>query len=587
MKPQYTIAFTTALLITVHAMGQQPQSTQKPQESINQDVRVVRDYTPSISDATKLNQMPVLDDTSSYRPVFKYSILSRPIESDGKIEPITPARLSAERPPMVTNTRIKAGMGINNSLMGELDYNMPSSSDYLLGLSLRQFSSWGNVKLEDDKKVDAPLHNTFAGVELKRFFPTLTLTSHMQFERHSYDYYGFQAFDTANVYEIPGKANPVKGTELSVDPFQRTSQFTIGAGLANRDSNDDNVQWQSSIDYSSFGNKTGVKQNGLNLSGNLRLPFNNLYFKSGLDINIHNLSAPDTLGMMFDFDNRQITLIKATPRVGYDFGNGYVEAGLFLAGEFGREDDEVRAAPHLYAQLDVAQGIVSLFGGLSAHLNGNDYASMQRENPYISPDVLIKSSYYGMNLLGGIKGNFSSAASFAARVEYSMFNDEHFYINNWHQTTLGDIESVNRFGVVYDDGSLLKLGGELLVTPTNAIQLKLTGNYYGWELDQLEKAWHKPQMDLGLGAIVKATRDLQLEAAITYVGKRDALIMGNTPTAKEFKGFFDANLAARYDLTSNWSFWTELNNIAAADYQQWVGYPSFLFHVMVGASYCF
>lgn len=565
-----------------------PLALMAQENTMNQDVRVVREYTPTISDATKFDQMPVLDDTSSYKPVFKYTILSRPIETPGKIEPISPARLSNERSQPFSTTRIKAGLGLNKSLMGELDYNMPANKDYLFALSLSQYSSWGKVSLPNSQKSDAPSHRTFAGAEMKRFFPTTTLSSHINFKRHAYNYYGYQTFDSLQNYTVPGYSNPINGKSMSVSPGQRTSSFSLGVGLQNRESDTDNLQWAGSFDFSSFGNKTGVKQNKVDLSGKIHLPLNNFYFNGDAEMSFYNVNMPDTIGPMYNFDNRQISYIKLLPRVGYNFGNGYVEGGLLLSTEMGRDDDEVRAAPHIYAQLDVAQGIVSIFGGLSAHLNLNDYASVQSENPFISPDASVKSSFYGTSLLGGIKGNFSSAASFSARVEYSQFKDEHFYINQTYRRAASTtIDYVNRFGVIYDDGSLLKVGGELLLTPTQIMSFKLSGNYYGWSLNNLDNAWQKPNMDLGLGAIIKPITDFRIEAELTYVGQRKALILESTPVEKQLDGFIDLNIGLRYDYTRNWSFWAQLNNLTAKEYQQWCGYPSYKIQALIGAAYCF
>ena len=65
----------------------------KAQEIINQDVRVVQEYTPTLSDANKISLMPVVDDTISLSPEFNYRIISKPVTIDYKPQNITPARL--------------------------------------------------------------------------------------------------------------------------------------------------------------------------------------------------------------------------------------------------------------------------------------------------------------------------------------------------------------------------------------------------------------------------------------------------------------------------------------------------------------
>lgn len=51
-------------------------------QELNKDVKVVREYNPIISDAYKINEMPVDEvDQASFNPDFSYDILSKAMSS--------------------------------------------------------------------------------------------------------------------------------------------------------------------------------------------------------------------------------------------------------------------------------------------------------------------------------------------------------------------------------------------------------------------------------------------------------------------------------------------------------------------------
>ena len=57
--------------------AQEAQVEEIPQGSINQDVRVVREYNPTVSDAFKINEMPEQDDAGVPVPEFSYQLSGR------------------------------------------------------------------------------------------------------------------------------------------------------------------------------------------------------------------------------------------------------------------------------------------------------------------------------------------------------------------------------------------------------------------------------------------------------------------------------------------------------------------------------
>jgi hypothetical protein len=581
MNKQFYISLLFSLMTTVSIIAQQP---------VNQDVKVVKEYDPTVSDAMKIDMMPVLDDTSTYRPSFNYTILSRAFQTAGEVEPIGAARMAPEKRPMLSNSLIRFGLGTYNSMMGELDYNILRSKNYALALNLNHQSSWGKLILEDDNEVDAPYHYTNGDLRFRRFFNNVTLSTDLSFLHRQYQYYGLQTLQSENEFLVPGYTDPISGSSLMPDVKQRVSSFGLKLGLASRNIDLSDFIWKAGLGFSSYGNRTGVHQNRFDLSTDIHIPGDALHFNIGAEVAAFKTSIPDSIGPLFWFRENQTTNVKLFPTVLWDFDFGKMELGLYSAILVGGEKEGVDLAPHAMVELTVAEGIVSLFGGITGQQHLNDYATIQLENPFVSPDLNVKSSFYGINLRGGLKGNFSSKVAFAAQVDYSIFNDEHFYVNRRFENAdlllVPHYEQSNLFGVVYDDGSLLKISGELLVQPDKRLNIKLKGTYFGWNLDTEAKAWHKPESEIKLTGIYHASRGISFDAGITYLGPRYAKT-DDPLQFKTLKSIVDVNAGVQYRINNRWGAWGRLNNLAVAKYYQWNGYPSQGINFMVGTTYSF
>lgn len=559
------------------------------QNTPNQDVRVVREYTPTVSDAVKIDQMPTGDDTTTYRPMFSYSVLSRAFQPTNELEPLTAARMESERQLALENSQLKLGVGTYNSAFIDFDYNILRSKDYALRLNLSHLTSMGKVSLLDNKKVEAPFHDTEAGIDMKRFFSDITLRSGISFKHQLYNYYGYESINDAYLYINPNDLiNPLTVNDINYENKQRLGQFSGYIGLKNNVTDLNELKWDGEISLSTFGNRTGVSQNRLDIVGDIRFPQDKLFIHIKPQITSYGVKVPFLANSPYLFNDKQITLIQVLPTVGFLFDGGFLETGLLIAGEIGRGNDETRFSPHIYTEYRIVDGIVSIMGGLTGRLNLNDYATIQFENPFISPDEMVKSSFYGLDFHAGLKGNFSRTVAFSTMVNYSVFNDEHFYVNKAYEqtTSVSAFDSDNLFGVVYDDGNLLKVNGELQIEASKSVMLSFRGTYYGWNVKNELKAWNKPNSEISIGGIYKFNSSLSVNSQINIIGKRYALNVASQ-APYELKSLFDMNVGANYQLNKKWSFWLQLNNLTSQTYDWYYGYPLQRFNGMVGFTLSF
>ncbi|WP_291856673.1 TonB-dependent receptor [Marinilabilia sp.] len=563
------------------------------QEPLSKDVRVVREFDPTVSDAMKINQMPDREDTLEINPQFNYRVVGQPLAGSPKVEPMSAARLARQHKGELYPSYVRGGLGNYETLFGEIFYNITRNEKFAFALSLGQEFSWGNIELEDGASSEAPLHRTNGGIYLRHFFDDKTLEFDMDFNRRAYEYYGYQTISTTD--ENPefydnGEGSLVPGDALIPDRKQRQTAFDLHVGLLGQQSDVDDTRYHMGFDYGAFDNYTGVGENRFSLSGDLKLPLGaaGMHLDGGVSFN--KVNAPkgeNEMQFLWTFEEREQIFLTLNPKMVIPGDKLSVEIGVNATGEFSGTED-FYLSPHVKGDLVIAEGIVSTFLGMTGEVRPGYYRDMMAENPFLSPDVLVETAHSNIRGFAGVKGNFSSATSFTARLDYEFIENEHFYENRFFQENgTTNYGMSNLFTVSYDDVSLLTLSGELLVRPVRQLDIILKGAYFGWELDVLEHAWHKPEMEIGLRAGYQFSEELRLDAAFNLLGERKARDLNAIDGVKMLKSVADFNLGGNYQLNRRLHFFGRIQNIFAAKYYQWSGYPMQGINFRLGAGYSF
>lgn len=582
-------------ILTICLLATLPYIATYGQESINKDVKVVSEYTPVVSEASKISLSPQIDDTTSQKPVFEYKVSSKKLEAEFVTQPISPASISKEKTFYAPTSLAKIGVGTYSTAFGELYYNILKSDKYAVALSFDHLSSIGNLQLSNDSLVKAPLHITNGALNVRRFFKRNTLSFDLNFNRTGIEYYGLQNLNSSTDYYLNHTSNlTTSGVLLEGDKIQRHSvvDATIGYAKTGGDEKDDS--YNGSFRFSNYGNKIGVTENTILLDAKYKHFVESFYIEGLGNIESNVVSTPSNNNTLYYFLPANRTTVAIMPRIGFIFSHADIQVGLNIISQVGDNLDKgAYIGPHLLAKANLAEGIISVFGGISSKLNTNSYRSIAYENKYIAPDLNVKSSFTGINLFGGVKGNFSSKTSFLAQVDYSSFTNEHFFVNKMYRTTdptntalVQKYDYSNKFDVVYDDGKLLTVSGEFIVKPNELFDIVLSGKYYSWDLSTQLKAWHKPEMELGIKSVLKPAEGWKIQAQLLSIGKRyayDATTLG----PKELKSIWDLSINAEYNYNQQWMFFGGVYNLLANKYYQWNEYPTHGVNIRVGIGYTF
>ncbi|TCO06915.1 TonB-dependent receptor [Natronoflexus pectinivorans] len=562
---------------------------------ISQDVRVVREYTPTVSDAIKISEMPDISEPDIPAPRFEYRLSGRAITGAPEVVPLIPARMAPAPPEELNTSYIKGYAGNYDLLGGALYYNLVQNNDFAIALKAGHESSWGRLTVDGDKN-KAHYHDTNGGLFMRHFFRGKTLSLDMDFNNYAYRYYGGRNMHPESIYRIavpdsdPEAFRNVPGAELVPDPTQHQTTFDIDLGLLNHVNHSNSTRYDMGLGFSTFGNRTGVTENQFRYRGDFDIPIGELFLRLGTSLNHASVNHGNNAFLaQSDFGGRQQTLVEANPAMLRIGGHYMLNMGLRIGAEFDDIEDNFYLSPDVWGRVAIADGVVGLKGGVTGEIRPATYRNIMAENPFAAPDMHVKTAFHGVKFFMGATANFSAMTTFSAKVEYNVFRDEHFFVNRRYlYEDQSQYEYANIFDVVYDDGQLLTVSGELNLNFSPDLDLMLRGAYYSWTLDEQEHAWHKPGMEIGVRASYHMDESLTLFGAFNLLGDRQAKIPLDLGTEViTLDPVFDFNLGANYALNKRWNFFGEFRNMFASRYYQWHGYPMKGFNARIGAGYSF
>jgi hypothetical protein len=244
-----------------------------------------------------------------------------------------------------------------------------------------------------------------------------------------------------------------------------------------------------------------------------------------------------------------------------------------------KEESSFNLYPKINFEFSIVDDVLIPYMGLDGKKEINNYRKILFENPYILPGLSLANTDH--NIIGtlGLKGRYSSKIAFDFRLSYSSIDSMYFFVN--------DSTSIlrNQFTVDYDFANLLKVGGEIIWNKSDNLRFTLRGDYYHYELENLEYPWHKPSFDASLRASYNLREKILVDAALFYTGKRYAPGLSYIDEPVELKPYFDGNLRVEYRYTNVLSFFLKFSNFSASRYEVWNQYPVQRFQVMAGFTY--
>jgi len=530
------------------------------QENMTKEVRVVKPYEPTISDANKISYLPRISDTVKIVPQVNYLLQTRPVNVGYAIDPIKPARMVGEPLTKLYNSYVKLGLGTKTLPLLEAYVSSKRSEDYILGAFYKYDASYAKVELLNDERVFAGYSDNDLQLFGKKFFKNSTLQGDVGIKGDTRYFYGY---DT----EID--------TSMDKDDIrQKYLQFNFNANYKSTyvDSNHINYDFKIGVNYvkDDFSNH----ETGFKLKGDIHKIFSKEMV--GAKIGVQHYSVSEKV------DSSNNTIININPWVG-KFGDKWrVKAGINIYADARDDNTNIYYYPVGILEYDIANHFLIPYAGVNGKIEVNSFLKTVNINPFVVPGKSMLNTDHKLILYGGVRGNFNSTTYYNFKVSYSLIDNMPFFVNN-----LAVTDSIgNQFSVLYDNVELVSYFGELSLAPNEKLNFHVKANYRDYRMDVEQKPWHKPSFDLTFSARYNLRDKIILKGDIFSLGKRYAKLNSNGDFV-ELESVIDINLGAEYRYSKILSGFIRFNNILSENYYQWNYFPTYGFNVLLGVTYAF
>ena len=555
--------------------------------TIKRNIEVVRDYTPVIKEAGKINTMPELKDVNTKKIEVDYKVWTSTYKPKTDIIPsLDYALASQEENKYSREGFLRLGGGNYKSFLGELYTPIYNSDVALFDFYLKHNSSLGNVTLKKDNYdvlsndvLSKGLYNdNKARISFLRSIRIREISAFGEFGYNRFNYYGLNSDMISFSEQNKDKEEP----EYKNDD-QKNSHLTAALNFRFR-SKDYIEQWKYDLQTNWRLLKThfDVAENTIftDLAASYRMQESILSLK----FQMYNVfvSTPENGSIDFskakNFNN--FTVLKFNPY--YSFISEVGRLNLGLKASFGINQGKNTAfSPDITGQVRVIDNIWYVYAGVTGDYNVNTLRSLANENIYLSPDARPEDTYIPLDIYLGTKLNIGKSVNTDIHIGYKIINNQYFYVNKSDSTGMK-----NTFDVVYDKNvGQFNCGAAVNYNFREKVDFSFKIGYNKWSLEKQKEAWMLPAAQIGLGVSYVPTDFLRFNINYDLEAGRKAKL--GKDSSVDLKNFNDISLGANYKLMSFLDVFARFNNILNQRSEFWYGYPSQGFNFLLGLTLTF
>lgn len=545
-------------------------------------VNVVKPYTPTISDAFKVKEVPVnVNEEESKKEIVKYSILPFPVAST-----FTPSKGNAEGVEKGKQERLfknYATLGIGN--LGNINAELyitedMNNTDYVSGM-LRHNSSQGKIK-------DIPLNNSFYDTKVNLLYGSnqqeLSWNFNVGYQNQIYNWYGLPS-------DFGNALTPMQAITLinGINPQQSYNTVSATGNLASEDGIVNDVK----LKFAHFTDAYNSAENSFLLAPTFK--FNVLdeviktkIFVDYVDGSFKNNYLRDNISpLKYGFTN-----IGIEPSFVMTRDDWTINVGAGLVYSMGKENNtnKLYIYPSVTASYNVVSDLMIFYAGAVGNLQQNTYNNLVDINPFVSPTLGIKPTNELYDINAGLKGKLANTVSYDVKASYIYDENKALFSSNDYtiKDTNANYGFGNSFQVIYDDIKTMRFYGEIKADVTKGVTLEVDATLNSYTKRTQVEAWNLPTVQLNSRADFMITEKWFAGLNLFYVGERkDQHFNINPGQIITLDSYLDLNANVRYKHNERFTAYLKVNNLLNNGYQKWLNYPVQGIQVMVGGNYKF
>lgn len=544
-------------------------------------VNIVKPYTPTISDAFKVKETPVLNDSvTTQKKEVNYEIFSVPVASTFTPAKGRAATVEKPKPLKLYDNYATLGFGNYTSILAELYSNFQISRTDNAGFFLRHNSSQGGI---DDVRIENKYYDTRLDGNYTSRQKGMTYAVDGGIEHQLFNWYGLPAFYDALTDEAIN----------SIDAEQNYLSGYVGGSIAIEDSFFEKISANLRFLSDSYSSSE------FNIVAKPEFAFPLTTFTLKIDGEVNYLSGSFEQGL-FGLNGMNYSFLN----IGLSPALVYVDEDLTLslgvAGYAGLDTENSESNFYVYPRINVSYRLVDelliVYGGAEGGLHQNTYYNFKEENPFVSPTLWVMPTSELYDAFGGFKGKLSNSVGYNIRASYGKEeNKALFQANPVIDVTPSEAyEYGNSFSVIYDDVNTLSIFGELKVEVSDGFSLGASGEFFSYSMTNEPEAWNLPDLKATLFSNFDITEEIYGGVSIFYVGERNSLFTGDVGIFGDgmvvfgtLDSYIDANVHVGYRVNDRLSIFAKGSNLLGENYEKWQNYPVQGIQGLLGATYKF
>ena len=579
-------SFQNKISITFLLMIVQVSFAQKKEENIGSEVvNVVKPYTPTISDAFKIQETPVLDDEgNAKKETIKYSIFSFPVAST-----FTPSKGKAEgvdktKQAHLYNNYATLGFGSYRTLNAELFVNQDLGNNDYVGGMFRHLSSQGGISgVElDDRYYDTSIDLTYGAN-----YNNLSWNMDLGYNNQIYNWYGLPA-DFGKTLSANDRSVLIN----SINPQHVYNTISLGGKLVMNDG----ILEDASLKFNRFTDTYGSAENRFYVKPTLQFDVMDEAIKTNIIVDYvggsfeNNYLKTNSQPLKYGYTNFGIAPSFVMQKEDWTLNIG---AAVFYSMDNENSSNSFYVYPQINASYKVVGDLMIFYAGAEGNLEQNSYMNFANENSFLSPTFDVTPTDKQYDVFAGLKGKLINNVSYNIRGSYANERNKALYKSNSYteNATNEDYAFGNSFQVVYDDMRTLSFSGDLKADFSENVTFGINGEYNTFTNDFEQEAWNLPKIKVNATVDFNVTPKWFAGTSVFYVGERKDMQVNTNFSVDAIpmtlEGYFDVNAHLGYKYNDRLTGFLRANNITNKAYEKWLNYQVQGFQIVVGANYKF
>ena len=344
-------------------------SQKKSNDTINTGViDVVKPYTPTISDAFKVKEVPSLNDEAAQtKKDIKYNIFSFPVASTFAPAKGKAATVDKAKPVKLYDNYATFGVGSYTTFLGEVYLNHAISRTESVGGYVSHLSSGGGI---EGLSYDDNFSNSKVNVNYASRLRDLSWNVEGGFQYQNYNWYG-----VSQSFIADAQTNNIQTDHSFFDAH-------FGGDISFKDT----YVNSGSFFFRRFGDNQGSGENNFVLKAKADVPIQDMEISTDVIINYlsggfdRSYSSNDEL----KYGNFQLG-ISPTYQLKQDDLTLNLGVSLFYLRDNVATKSKIYLYPNVTASYRLVNDVLIAYGGLKGDLIQNTYYGFANENPFVSP----------------------------------------------------------------------------------------------------------------------------------------------------------------------------------------------------------